>query len=114
MMGWLDFFTLFYLLCLGFFFFSNCTVVTLLLYAEITWLVLYTISILTGAYTDDLTSVSVTFFILGFGGLEFVVGFLLVILLKNFQITLSTHNTTEDNNSQDLSRGNVNTRRWDL
>lgn len=110
MMGWLDFFIVFYWLCLGLFFFSNSTVLSLLIFAEITWLVLYTLSILVGAYINDLTAMSMTFFILGFGGLEFVVGLLLVILLKNFQTSLSTHDQTAINLADSLNAGNANSR----
>jgi len=73
-------------------------------------LVLYTISILVGAYVNDLTAMSMTFFILGFGGLEFVVGLLLIILLKNFQVSLSTSDQVTHNSADPLNHGNSATR----
>jgi hypothetical protein len=38
---------------------------------------------------DDLTLVSITFFILGFAGLEFSFGFLLLVLFKNFNVSFN-------------------------
>lgn len=37
-----------------------------------------------GAQLDDVTVTSLTFFILGFGGLEFAIGLMLIVMLKNF------------------------------
>ena len=71
-------------------------------------------SVLVGVYVNDLTAMSMTFFILGFGGLEFVVGLLLVILLKNFQTSLSTHDQTTVNLADSLNAGNANSRSWNI
>lgn len=83
MLGWLDYFIVFFWLCLGLFFFNINNFVTILLFAELSWLVLFVISTIVGSTINDLTSTSLTFFILGFGGLEFVIGLMLVVLMKN-------------------------------
>lgn len=46
------------------------------------WLILYCYSIIVGIYTDSLILISFSFFILGFAGLEFAIGFLIIILFK--------------------------------
>jgi len=84
MLGWLDFLLCLFWLALGGFVFNVANFVTLMLYAEFTWLVLYGISVVIGAQLDDVTVTSLTFFILGFGGLEFAIGLMLIVMLKNF------------------------------
>jgi len=56
-----------------------------LLYAELTWVILYVCSCYLGSLNDDLNLISLTFFFLALAGLEFCIGFLIVILLRNFK-----------------------------
>jgi hypothetical protein len=42
-----------------------------------------------GGINDDLTLFSVSFFLLGLAGLEFSIGFLLIINFKNFNQSLT-------------------------
>jgi hypothetical protein len=49
------------------------------------WVLLYTISCYLGSTNDDLNLVSLTFFLLAFAGLEFCIGFLMAVLLRNFK-----------------------------
>jgi hypothetical protein len=44
--------------------------------------------LVTGAINDEITLATNTFFILGFAGVEFSFGFLLLILFKNFNVSL--------------------------
>jgi hypothetical protein len=71
------------------FLFNPTNFLALLFYSEVTWLVLYCFSILVTAINDDINTMSNTFFILGLAGLEFSFGFLLLILFKNFNISLN-------------------------
>lgn len=84
MLGWVDFLLCLFWLTLGGFIFNAANFVTLMLYAEFTWLVLYSLATVIGAQLDDVTTTSLTFFILGFGGLEFAIGLMLIVMLKNF------------------------------
>ncbi len=84
MLGWVDFLLCLFWLAVGGFVFNAANFVTLMLYAEFTWLVLYSLSAVIGAQLDDITTTSLTFFILGFGGLEFAIGLMLIVMLKNF------------------------------
>lgn len=110
MLSWLDFFTLFFILSIGLFITSSKNFVNILVFAELTWVLLYTISILVGSFVDDLNAVSFTFFILGFGGLEFAVGFMLIILMKNMNVSLSNLST----NSNTSSENNLNSKKFNL
>jgi NADH:ubiquinone oxidoreductase subunit K len=71
----------------------------LLLYSEITWLTLYTYTILIGSINDDLTLLSTSLFIIGLAALEFSVGILLIIIFKNINksITLDEVENNYDN-----------------
>ena len=65
-----------------------------------------------GSHINDINAVSFTFFILGFGGLEFVIGFMLVILMKNMNVSLTSNNLK--NNSSTYSSNNVNSKKFNL
>lgn len=56
------------------------------LFSELTWLILYTYSILIGINLEDLNIISNSFFILGFAGIEFSLGFLILIFFKKFNL----------------------------
>jgi len=116
MIGWIDFFILMFWFSLGLFFFNTQNFVSILLYAELTWLILYVLSILVGSQINDIISMSFTFFILGFGGLEFVIGLMLVVLMKNFNIGLTNDSTDKNLNtlSNLNSTGNLNSKKWNI
>lgn len=113
MLGWLDFFIIFFWLSLGLFFFNINNFVTILLFAELSWLILFVLSTTIGSIINDITSTSVTFFILGFGGLEFVIGLMLVVLMRNLNISLSS---SEDFLQASDSKKflNQSTKKWNL
>lgn len=59
---------------------SNFT--KLLFISELVWIILYCYVIVIGSINDEISIMSTCFFILGFAGLEFSIGMLLVIILK--------------------------------
>jgi hypothetical protein len=60
--------------------------------SELCWVALYCHTTILSGLTDDLTLLTLTFFLLGLAGLEFSVGFILIIVLNHF---LKTNNTTD-------------------
>lgn len=88
MQTWINFWNLIFWVVLFSFLFNPNNFLNLLLFSEITWLVLYVLTIIFGAYNDDINLTSFTFFILGLAGLEFGFGFLLLILFKNFNLSI--------------------------
>lgn len=72
--------------------------VSILFISELTWLALYSLSILLGAVYCDITLLSTSFFILGVAGLEFSFGILLAILYKNLNESLNIENNNINNN----------------
>lgn len=67
---------------------NNSNFINTLIFAELIWITLYCLTILFGILNDDILLFSLSFFILGFAGLEFCIGFLLVILFRYFNKTL--------------------------
>jgi len=73
----------------------------LLLYSEITWLTLYTYTVLIGAINDDLTLLSTSLFVIGLAALEFSIGILMVITFKNINKSI---NLDESENNFDNTK----------
>jgi len=113
MLGWIDFFIIFFWLCLGLFFFNINNFITILLFAELTWLVLFVLSSTVGSIINDITSTSITFFILGFGGLEFVVGLMLIVLMRNLNVVMSNNDSSSITDDTSLSN-NTNVKKWNI
>jgi hypothetical protein len=84
---------------LFFFFFLNANnLLSLMLYSEIIWVILYIISIYLGILNDDINLLSTSFFLLALAGLEFSFGLLIVILFKNNKINYDFNLTNTDSN----------------
>jgi NADH:ubiquinone oxidoreductase subunit K len=65
------------------FFYRSDNFLSLLIYSEVIWLVLYTISIIFGISNNDINLISLTFLSLGLAGLEFSLGLVLIVFYKN-------------------------------
>ena len=59
--------------------------ITIILYSEIIWVVLYCYVSIVGTINDDLILTSTSFFLLALAGLEFCIGFIIVIFFRNFK-----------------------------
>ena len=70
------------------------------------WVVLYSYTTITGTINDDMILSSTSFFLLALAGLEFCIGFIIVIFFRNFKksFTLDNiNNYTDLNKPKDLS-----------
>ena len=61
---------------------------TILLYSEIMWVILYSYTVIGGIINDELVLTSTSFFLLALAGLEFCIGFILSIFFRNFKKSL--------------------------
>lgn len=61
----------------------------LFIFSEVTWIVLFVTSILFGINNDDVNLLTLSFFLLGFASVEFVIAYLLIILFKKFNLELN-------------------------
>lgn len=68
----------------------------LLLTAELIWITIYLLTVLTGLVYDNLNILSLSFFVLVFSAVEFGIG--LVILLMQFLLTRTLNLNENDNN----------------
>lgn len=92
---WIDFFNLIFWLSILGFLINYSNFLFIFLFSEITWIILYSYSSILGIYLDDLNLLSNTFFSLGLAGIEFAIGFLLIISFKKFNVSYNII----DNNS---------------
>ena len=69
---------------------------------------MYCFTILIASINDDLNLMSNTFFILGLAGLEFSFGFLLLILFKNFNVSLNLSDKEKNISQNYLNSKNIN------
>jgi len=86
----------------------------MMIIAELTWLTLYCLSILIGVTNDDLILFSLSFFILALAGLEFSVGFLLIILFRYFYKTLDFLDTETNIKTKNINFANTFIKRYTL
>lgn len=63
---------------------SKC-LITIILYSEIVWVVLYSYTTLTGIINDDVILLSTSILLLALAGLEFCIGFIITILYRSFK-----------------------------
>lgn len=80
------------------------SLVNLLIFSEITWISLYTYSLILGGLSDDLTLYSTSFLILGLASLEFCIGYLIIILFKIFFKTTDLSDVEIDFKQIDLDK----------
>ncbi len=104
-LNWVNFFTLLFWLSTFMFLLNSKNLITILLYSEIVWVILYSYTIITGTINDDLVLTSTSFFLLALAGLEFCIGFIIIIFFKNFKKTfdLDISNISTKNKKDQLS-----------
>jgi len=113
---WINFYVfLFWLSFLGFFL-NLGNFFKLVIYAELVWLILFVYSALCGGINDDLGILSFSFFVLGFAGVEFSLGLLLIVLYKNTFKTADLDNQTfkKSDNNHEKKKVYINRKRWDI
>jgi NADH:ubiquinone oxidoreductase subunit K len=64
---------------------NSKNLVTIVIYSEIVWVVLYSYTTIVGTINDDLILTSTSFFLLALAGLEFCIGFIITIFYRNFK-----------------------------
>ena len=67
------------------FLFNSKNLITLIIYSEIVWVVLYCYTTIVGTINYDLILTSTSFFLLALAGLEFCIGFIISIFYRNFK-----------------------------
>ncbi len=83
MQNWLNFFSFIFWLNLVLFVSNLDNLIKLILYSELIWISLYCYTIFYGSINNDLNLITFSIFILGFAGIEYGLGILILILLKH-------------------------------
>ena len=105
MQSWVYFINLLFWLSLFCFLFNSYNIIQLLLLSEACWVIIYSYTTIMSGLTDDLTLLTLTFFILGLAGLEFSLGFILIIVLNHF---LKSNETKDSKKKQVCLEKNFN------
>jgi NADH:ubiquinone oxidoreductase subunit K len=64
---------------------NSKNLLTIIIYSEVVWVVLYSYTIITGTINDDIILTSTSFFLLALAGLEFCIGFVITVFYRNFK-----------------------------
>ena len=86
MEAWLIFWNCVFWLIFFIFFLNSNNLLTLLLYSETMWIILYILSVFYGSLNDDINLYSLSFFLLALAGLEFSFGILIIVLFKTVKV----------------------------
>lgn len=77
---------------------NSKNLLTVVLYSEVVWVILYSYTTIVGTINDDLILTSTSFFLLALAGLEFCIGFIITIFFRNIKksFDLDYLNTTSE------------------
>jgi NADH:ubiquinone oxidoreductase subunit K len=67
---------------------NSRSLVVIIIYSEVAWVVLYSYTVIIGVINDDLILTSTAFFLLAIAGLEFCIGFIIATLYRSFKKSL--------------------------
>lgn len=95
------------------FLFNSKDIISILLYSEIVWVVLYGYTAIVGTINDDIILTSTSFFLLALAGLEFCVGFIIIIFFRNFKKSFGLDNLDNYTNIYKIKNLSLNRYIWD-
>ncbi len=98
MQSWLVFWNSIFWLALFLFLLNANNLLSLLLYSELVWVILYIMSVFLGSLNDDINLFSTSFFLLALAGLEFSFGLLIIILFKNTRVSYDFNSNSNVSN----------------
>ena len=82
------------------FLFRNNNLLTIILYSELVWVLLYSFSVISGVIVDDCILISTSFFLLALAGLEFCIGFIITIFFRSLKKSLELEHFNFNPNKQ--------------
>jgi len=93
---------------------NSSDLLTIILYSEIVWVILYSCAVIVGVTNDDLIMVTTSFLLLALAGLEFCLGFIITIFFRNFKKTFNTGISIKNNGNLKNKGTNLNRYIWDF
>ena len=109
---WINFCTFLFWLSSFMFLLNSKNLVTIILYSEITWVILYTYTTVAGTINDDLVLTSTSFFLLALAGLEFCIGFIITIFFRNFKKSFDLDNFANTTDKKKVKNLSINRYIW--
>lgn len=77
------------------FFFNPGSFFKILICSEIIWVILYMLAVFFGSFTGDLVLITISLFFFCLAGLEFSVGFILILLFKESKKKIAKHDNSK-------------------
>jgi len=93
---------------------NSSNLLTIILYSEIVWVILYSYVIVVGVINDDLVILTTSFFLLALAGLEFCLGFIITIFFRNFKKTFDVGVSAKNKDGRGGRGVNLNRYIWDF
>ena len=109
---WINFLTFLFWLSTSMFLINSKNLVTIILYSEIVWVVLYAYTTVVGTINDDLILTSTSFFLLALAGLEFCIGFIITIFYRNFKKSFDLDLVNNSSNKHTTKKLSLNRYIW--
>ena len=91
---------------------NSKNLITVVLYSEIVWVVLYSYTTVVGTINDDLILTSTSFFLLALAGLEFCVGFIITIFFRNFKKSFDLDSPDNNCSRNSTKKAHLNRYVW--
>lgn len=89
------------------FFISNFSnFVKLLFFSELTWIILYCFILIKGSINDDITLLSTSIFVLGFAGIEYSLGIIIIMLFKQINKKIDFNDVENTVKNQGVNQKN--------
>jgi NADH:ubiquinone oxidoreductase subunit K len=93
---------------------NSKNLITIILYSEIVWVILYSYTTVVGTINDDLILTSTSFFLLALAGLEFCIGFIITIFFRNFKKSFDLDITNNSSDKHTTKKVSINRYVWDF
>jgi len=92
---------------------NSKNLLTVILYSEIVWVILYSYTTVVGTINDDLILTSTSFFLLALAGLEFCIGFIITIFFRNFKKSFDMDSLSTSSERNITKKLSINRYVWD-
>lgn len=92
---------------------NSKNLLTVILYSEIVWVILYSYTTVVGTINDDLILTSTSFFLLALAGLEFCIGFIITIFFRNFKKSFDMDSLSTSSEMNITKKLSLNRYVWD-
>lgn len=108
MQNWINFWSFLFWISILLFLSNINNFIKLLFYSELIWVILYCYSLTLGSINDDINLISFSLFILGFAGVEYAMGIIILIIFKNINKNINFNEINKiENKTEIFSKNNL-------